>query len=303
MKLWKENSPATVASCGTLESIAAIDSTAMELLPMPPPAYHFLSSEAALNIALYNAHLGCTMALLSVTDPDPAIRELEAYNLVYQNIRIAAGLLEGCKGQCDGFYKPCDAISLGITAPLYQGARRCFSLAWQRHTIDLLRSIGREGLSDGLTLANTLEMMCQLEAKMLPDILDYEGNISGSSYLGPLCDRVVPLLLPRGVDGQLVAVYLRYRNTTGAGNELAIQVVAKATWKEDIIGSVKSMKLDVYDPAVTEGLRRQYSPQALDLFDSWRQKVRSGWHGYLGAEVQEGFLLRKKRSSNTGIRD
>ena len=284
MLLWKANSPATFASCDGLNSIKVLNSTAIVSLPMPPPACYFLSSEAALNIAMYNGYLGCALAMIGTTDQDPAARELEAFYLVYQNFCIAAGLIE--KHERFGSpYKPCDAISMGISIFLYHGARRCYSRAWQKWTIGALRSIGREGLSNGFTSANTLEIMCQLEAEM------HHGE--EGSCLGPIRERLIPLLLPRGDDDQLLAFYLRYGNTEVDGDERAMQVVARATWKQEVNGTLKSLKLDVYERAIAGESYLPDRPQALELFSSWRQEVEKGWYGYLATEIQEGFLQKQ----------
>ena len=216
---------------------------------MPPPACHFLSSETALNVVMYNAYLGCALAMISTTDHDPATRELEAFNLVYQTLCIVAGLIERQNEQSRSPYKPCDAISVGIAIFLYHGARRCFSLAWQEWTIAALRLIGREGLSNGFTSANALQIMCQLEARMRQDHTGQLSNVGVDSYLGSIRDRLIPLLMPRGDDDQLLAFYLRYGSTELDGDERVIQVVARATWKQDIVGTIESLQLDIYDPA------------------------------------------------------
>jgi hypothetical protein len=52
--LWKANSPATYTTCSGLASIEGLDFSAMELLPIPPPAYSFLSNEAALTVGMFN---------------------------------------------------------------------------------------------------------------------------------------------------------------------------------------------------------------------------------------------------------
>jgi len=50
------------------------------------------------------------------------------------------------------------------------------------------------------------------------------------------------------------------------------------------------LKLDVYDAVLTGYPVLPNRPNCLDLFHSWRDAVESGWHGYLGTEIQEGFL-------------
>ncbi|TVY39622.1 Transcriptional regulatory protein [Lachnellula subtilissima] len=269
---------------------AKLDATPMELLPIPPYGAHFSSTDAALNVVMYNAYLGCAVAMIGTNDPDPAARELEAFKLVYETLRIAAGLIEKHK---ESLYKPCDAISVGISTYLFHSARRCFSSTWQKWTIAALRSIGREGLSNGFTLANTLETMCELEAQMRHDNVTRSCNMAAKSPLGPINSRLIPLLLPHEEGSQLLAFYLRYGNTENDRDEQGVQVVAKATWTEDISGTVKSIKLDMYESAAAGDLGVTNRPQAVELFHSWRNEVERGWHGYLTKEVQEGFLQRE----------
>ncbi|TVY14816.1 Transcriptional regulatory protein moc3 [Lachnellula arida] len=289
MQLWKANSPATFASFDDQDS-AEVDAAPMESFPIPPYASHFSSTDAALNVVMYNAYLGCAVAMIGTNDPDPASRELEAFKLVYETLRITAGLIEKHK---ESLYKPCDAISVGISTYLYHSARRCFSSAWQEWTIAALRSIGREGLSNGFTLANTLETMCELEARIRHDNVTPSCNVAVKSPLGPINGRLIPLLLPHEEGSQLLAFYLRYGNTEYDRNEQAVQVVAKATWTEDISGTVKSMNLEGYESAAAGDLDVTTRPQAVELFHSWRNEVEKGWHGYLTKEVQEGFLQKE----------
>ncbi|TVY89708.1 Transcriptional regulatory protein [Lachnellula willkommii] len=283
------NSPATFASFDGQDS-AEVDATPMESLPIPPYPAHLSSTDAALNIVMYNAYLGCAVAMIGTNDPDPAARELEAFKLVYETLRIAAGLIEKHK---ESLYKPCDAISVGISTYLYHSVRRCFSSAWQEWTIAALRSIGREGLSNGFTLANTLETMCELEARIRHDNVTPSCNVVVKSPLGPINGRLIPLLLPHEENSQLLAFYLRYGNTEYDHDEQAVQVVAKATWTEDISGTVKSMNLEAYKSTAAGDLGVTTRPQAVELFHSWRNEVEKGWHGYLTKEVQEGFLQKE----------
>lgn len=110
------------------------------------------------------------------------------------------------------------------------------------------------------------------------------------SELGSIRDRLIPLLMPRGDDDLLLAFYLRYGDREVVGDEEVVQVIAKATWKEDNVGTILSLKLDVYDAVIAGYPVLPNRPQCLDLFHSWRDAVESGWHGYLGTEIQEGFL-------------
>jgi hypothetical protein len=236
---------------------------------------------------MYNTYLGCAVVMISATEEDPTERDLEGFNFAYQTLCIAAGLMERKKyhEQIISPYKPCDAISIGISIFIFQGACRCFSLAWRNWTIDALRSIGREGLSNGFTWANTIEILGKLEtgnnAYQLSDVALH-------SALGSLRYRIIPLLMPRGDDDQHVAFYFRERPDDDGKS--TVQVSARATWKEDPDGSIVTCKLDVYDPVFSDFPILQDKPRALDLFSSWRRAVEHGWHGFLGSDIQAGFL-------------
>jgi len=289
MVLWKATSPATFEECKGLESLNASDPAAVAFLPIPPPPYYFSSNEAALNVAMYNGYVGCAVALMSTMDLDPAARELETFNLAYQNMSIAAGLIKKHKDSddSDGLYKPCDAISMGITGFLYHAVRRCFSPAWQRWTISALREIGREGLSNGATLANTVEIMCKLEAKTRQEATGDFSAFEANTYIGPVRDRLIPLLMPRGdEDDHHLAFYLKHQDQDFEELDATISVVAKATWKEDSSGKIKSLTLEEFE----EDSDRSSKPQGPDLFHPWRRTVERGWHGYLSDSIQERFL-------------
>ncbi|TVY81661.1 Transcriptional regulatory protein moc3 [Lachnellula suecica] len=311
MQLWKRSSPATFASCESIDTFLELESMPVDLLTIPPPACHFSSTDAALNIAMFNAYLGCAISMICTTENNSVDREHEAFKLAYQSLCIAAGLIERHK---ESLYKPCDAISMGISVVLYHGARRCYSAPWQEWTVSALRSIGREGLSNGFTSANTLETMFQLEEKMRGNRYTQQSITGADSPLGPIRDRLIPLLLPRGEDEQLLVFYLRYGNIEADGDERAIQAVAKATnseeevrcgfsntnddhlkWREDAIGTISSRILDVYDPSLAAelGVPPTEGREVLQLFSTWRQEVETGWHGYLGKEVQDGWLKRE----------
>jgi hypothetical protein len=101
------------------------------------------------------------------------------------------------------------------------------------------------------------------------------------------------MLMPHGEEDHILAFFLRYGSTEAQGDEQTVQVVAKATWKEDATGAMDSFNLDVCDTVFSKLSTVEEMPDALELFRSWRQEVEKGWHGYLAREVQEGFLLRE----------
>lgn len=288
---WRANSPATFASSDMVE---LFDSIPLDMRPFPPLACRFSTNEMALNMLMYNTFVGCSLAMIATTDVDPAPRELESMSLVYQSLCITAGLIETQNDQSENRDKPCDAISMGISVYIYQIARRCFSQAWQQWMIATLRLIGPEGLSNGFTSANTLEIMFQLEAKLQLHTTEPRTDVKYSP-LGCIRERLIPLLLPPGNDGQQLAFYLRYGNKEVDSGEWAIQVVAKATWKQDILGKMESLQLDVYEAVPGYGVLPD-RPQALALFHSWRGEVNKGWHGYLPKDVQDGFLRMEEVS-------
>lgn len=289
---WRANSPATFACSDMVE---LFDSIPLDMRPLPPIACRFSTNEMALNMLMYNTFVGCSLAMIATTDVDPAPRELESMSLVYQSLCITAGLVESRNDQSENRDKPCDAIRMGISVYIYQIARRCFSQVWQQWMIATLRLIGPEGLSNGFTSANTLEIMFQLEANIRLYTTEQRTNVEYSP-LGCIRDRLIPLLLPPGNDGQQLAFYLRYGNEEVDSGERAIQVAAKATWKQDILGKMESLELDVYETGISGYRVLPDRPQALALFHSWRGEVDKGWHGYLPKDVQDGFLRMEEVS-------
>jgi hypothetical protein len=300
MQLWKANSPATFEGYDdSYFNFEAKELSDLEGLPVPPLPLHISSIEAALSIAMFNGYLGCAVAMICTTDQDPAARELECYNIVYKNMRIAAGLIEKhSKWRTIGNpYKPCDALSIGIALYLYHAGRRCFSSEWQKWTIGALRAIGREGLSNGYSNANALDIMCDLETRLKRGVSEGMMNASESPGLGALRERLVPLLMPRGEDDQCLAFYLRYGSNDFDADENAIRIVARATWIEDVRGQMEDLKIDIYESVIEGEPLVQDRPQALDLFNHWRETVEHGWHGYLAPDVGQGLLQEQEAMS------
>jgi hypothetical protein len=279
IRMWKTNSPVTFARCGALNTLEAYDSMPMELRLIPPPAVEFQFNETALNIAMYNAYLGRTVVMTSATEEDLTAWDFEASNLFYQTFCIAAGLIEREKYHERSInpYRPCDAVSIGISIFIFQGASRCFSMAWRNWTVDALRVIGREGLSNGFTWANTIEIMSKLETGNAGQISD----AAVYSALGSLRYRLIPLLMPRGDDDKHVAFYFRERPEPDVAKNY-VHVSAKAMWTENTFdGSVDFFKLEVYDMVLSGFLILPNKPEDLELLSSWRQLVQNGWHRYL----------------------
>ena len=151
--------------------------------------------------------------------------------------------------------------------------------------MEALRAIGREGLSNGFTWANTIAIMDRLETGNADEL----SNVTIQSALGSLRYRVIPLLMPRGDNEYHVAFYFRERPDIEVVDD-AVHVSAKAMWTENLDGSINSLKLEVYDPVFSGFPIIREKPEALDLFSSWRQAVAHGWHGYLGTDIQEELL-------------
>ena len=277
MLLWKATSPATFASYPHLEGVHASSITDFDTLPMPPQPLRLTSSEAAVNIVMFNGYLACALAMISTTDEDPIAREIEAFNLVYQNLCISAGLVDYDNGKAPSRYKPCDALDTGISAYLYHGARLCFSSDWQKWTISTLHSIGREGLSNAHASANTLEIMYQIATTSL------ERSISPAKpKLGSIRERLFPLLMPRGEDGQFRAYFHRYGATEADSGEGIVRIVGRATWKQDESGTMQGLEVDPYrstDARAMPSLPDEIS--TMNVLSSWRQTVEHGWHGFL----------------------
>ena len=277
MLLWKASSPQTFASCvSDLDSQRASTIEEVDLLPMPPQPLSFTSAEAAVNIVMYNGFLGCALAMLSTTDPDPLVREIESFNSVYQNLRICSGLLYKCEGQeTDEYaYRPCDSLDMGISMFLYHGARRSFSTDWQEWTITALHSIGREGLSNAHAFANTLEIMAPLESVSPQNILSKNSMSATKSPLGHICDRLIPVVIPKGEEGGYLAYFLRYGATEEDNDESLIRIVGLASWRQDDEGNVLGLGID---PAV-RGITSQDEQGNMHTIEAWREKVEVGWH-------------------------
>jgi hypothetical protein len=301
MLLWKANSPAIFACCDGLDAIKALDFTAMERLPMPPPALYFSSSRAAQAVAIYNGYLGSALEMISRTDQDPDTRDLENFHLVYQNLCIAAGLLEKHQQKSGSVQQTSNAISTGLSMMLYHGARRCFSLTWQKWAISALRANGGDGFYNAFTAANTLDIMALLEVMTHDSNAKKMFNVGKVSYLGPIHDRIIPVLMPRSdeclADNEVVAFYLQYGHTELDGDQRVIQVVARITWKQDAAGTMTGRKLDVYDsPLVAGDFRLPDWPEVLELFHCWRQAVGNGWHGFLETGARDGYAKLWKAS-------
>ena len=268
MLLWKTNSPATFAGYPDLNIDRPTGMKDFYGLPIPPEPLTISSNEAALNIVMYNGYLGCALAMIAATDEDPTAREIEIFRLAYQTMRICVGLINGS-------YKPVEALNMGVSIFLYHGVRRCFSKEWQDWSLAALRALPHEGLSSGLAFANTLDIMKQVQQAQMDEGRSPRFTDQHLSPLGCLCERLVPMLMPRSDDGSFTAFYLRYGASMDDSDERTVRILAKATWKQDGKGAVRSLKLENYD------LTKSNTLDSTTMFAPWRQSVEHGWHGFL----------------------
>lgn len=282
MLLWKATSPATFMSYPVAHYASSLAEFAK--LPMPPEPLKFISSEAAINAIMFNGYMGCTLAMISTTDEDPISREMEAFNLAYENICISAGLIHEDNERSSNNYMACDTLDMGISVFLYHGVRRCFSVEWQQWCLSALRVIGREGLSNAHALANTLEIMSLMEPN-LPQNQWIDGSVHlEKSPLGSIRDRLIPLLMPPVNNNEFLAYFLRYGITEEYSDERHIRIVGRATWQQDDSGVIQSIEVNTYDSSDKRANALPDESGNMTIFASWRQSVEQGWHGFLSAD-------------------
>jgi hypothetical protein len=281
MMMWKATSPATFGSCPGLEHIQASSFEELHAFPIPPRHIQLTSIEAAVNIILFNACLGCALSMITTTDLDPTAREVEAFNLAYRNICISASLIYKDSERRPSNYNPCDTIDLGISIFLYHGARRCFSMEWLQWTMEALRSIGREGLCNAYAAANTIEIMRVIDTAEKPHQLSFQCSNTQAAPLGWLHDRIIPLLMPRREDSRYLAYYLRYGATESDNSERTIRIVGQATWTQNESGTIKSVGVETYHSTDARAFSLSGESGTNKIFSSWREMVKDGWHGFL----------------------
>jgi hypothetical protein len=237
---WKTTSRAIYAAFSNSDKNHADLSVDFPTLTLPPEPLYCVWTVGAIHLLVFNAYLSGVLARVAATDEEPINREIEVFNVVYQSLRIAAGLMKRAIRSTDD-YKFSDSLNIGVSALLFHSARLCFSVDWQLWTIAALHSIRREGLCDAHAFANTLEILCRLEQSS-----SYRDSSDHISPLGPICDRIVPVLMPREGTGKLSAQFLRYRGTKG---ERELYIVARATWKRTESGDMQDLELHTYDSA------------------------------------------------------
>ncbi|KAJ4865503.1 fungal specific transcription factor domain-containing protein [Trichoderma breve] len=233
---WRANSTLTIEGCSESLAILPDCDEPLDDLPIPPEPLFFQSSYAALSAALYNNYMACSFSMLS-NGHDLDRNALCAFHYVYQNLRIAEGLAVATLQDSEN-------IDINISLLLYLSFRRCYSREWQTWTIQKLRQCGQQGLLDGSAFANTLENIYHLQLRA-----ELQSNYAlKSAYhtTGPLHSRILPLLQPKDERDRWIAYYLR--PTASLGHEdVALCVIARATWGQDKRGDMFSVQFDFYD--------------------------------------------------------
>ncbi|RFU74714.1 hypothetical protein TARUN_7526, partial [Trichoderma arundinaceum] len=241
---WRDNSPLTFESCYESLTVLPECNETLDALPIPPKPLSFQSALAALNAALYNNYMACSFSMLS-NDSNFDHNALCTFHFVYQNLRIAEGLTAASNVLDRQILN--EDIDISISLLLYLGFRRCYSRAWQKWTIQILRQCGRQGLLDGSAFANTLDNLCllQLRAELQSSSPRHKCTLAPSTCdIGLLHERILPLLQPRDDSDNLVAYYLRHDTVTPGQKDIMLHIIARATWKQDEHGNIISVNFD-----------------------------------------------------------
>lgn len=209
-------------------------------LPIPPRPQYFPSVNAAVTAALYNCFMAHTMWLLSIigstkTGHSP---ELSAYLYVYQNIRIAEGLLHNIRDDKveEDQYFPSEAANIGLLPILYLSAQCCYSATWQQWIVDQLRYIHHEGIFNGEAFATCLDTLRSYQNTPGNNSLsDSQEDVWQSrSPLGPPVSRIIPSLIPDPKGEEFLAYYLQVAesyNDTSNARKLTLEVIGRGSWR------------------------------------------------------------------------
>jgi len=295
LQQWSIDSTATFGNCSERilsDPFAGLEGQPASSFPIPPEPLHFNSTEAAINVALFNNYMACTMSMLACST-GLSRYESDVFRPVYQNLRIAAGLYPDNATLVTSAV-PREAFDVSLSLLLYLGFRRCYSTSWQNWTICKLRQCGRQGLLDGHAFANALENLGNLQLRANIRSAATKSAPEPHGLLGSLQSRIIPLLLPRGEDGRLSAFYLQPEGGHFAGqHDIALQVIAKAIWEQDDVGCMINVKFDFYDcPGKSDtnhfarhDLQSASStpPYIIDPVDEHfpcRHSVELGWHSF-----------------------
>ena len=297
--LWRQGAVDTFAcyediapfSAGVISDIPA-SAALIRDLSIPPIVMQLPTLETAVTIAYYNCYLACTLSMLASTESTPElrdVRELEAFALTYNNLRLATSVINRMPPSNPSLpflSSPsanwCTNLDPNISIPLFLGARRCFAYPWLDWTISTLRALGRTGLCNGLALANCLTILVQVDEHNN----DYISNPlfdTEISPLGRLCDRTIPLLMPTfSEDDKYEAFYLRHGGVFSG-------VLARVTWRQGSNGLAEDCKIDWFDgKEAKHGIEKVNDQQhVLTQFSNplreWKQSLEAGWHTFVKA--------------------
>jgi hypothetical protein len=209
------------------------------------------------------------MWLFSITTNTNHPCEISAYLYVYQNLRIAEGLLSGNpKRKVDEErYFPCEALNIGLSSILYLTAQCCYSPTWQQWIVDKLRYIGQEGLFNSLALATCLDMLKAYQHTQKKNVLsDKEDAWQSQSPLGPPISRTIPTVIPEPDGKRFTAYYMQippgYYSPSRFQN-LSLEVVGRASWRvEDSDSSEQKRSVDIHTSHLS---KKQISDLSLDI--------------------------------------
>lgn len=240
----------------------------LEELPMPPRPQYFPSVETAITVALYNCFVAHTMWLFSITTDTSHPCEISAYLYVYQNLRIAEGLLSGNpKRKDEERYFPSESLNIGLSSILYLTAQCCYGPTWQQWIVDKLRYIGQEGLFNSVALATCLDMLKSYQHTQKKNVLSNKGDAwQSQSPLGPPISRTIPTVIPEPDGKRFTAYYMQippgYHSPSGFQN-LSLEVVGRASWRvEDSDSSEQKRSVDIHTSHLG---KKQISDLSLDL--------------------------------------
>ena len=240
LRRWRNMSGDLFEDCDEepiMPSLPSSSWASLDELSIPPRPQYFSSVETAVTVALYNCFMAHTMWLLSITTNTSHPCETLAYSYVYQNIRIAEGLLSSSPNRKvdEERYFPSEALNIGLAPILYLSAQCCYSPAWQQWIVDKLRYIGQEGLFNSEAFATCLSILTSYQKTEKTNVLgDKDDAWQSKSPLGPPVSRVIPTLLPDPDGKQFTGYYMRHprgRHNPSTFTNPSLEVVGRATWR------------------------------------------------------------------------
>lgn len=256
LRRWREASERLFEECDDEPIIPSVPSSSwasLDELPIPPRPQYFSTVGTAITVGLYNCFMAHTMWLLSITTSASHPCEISAYLYVYQNMRIAEGLLSGNLKTRIGEerYFPAESLNFGLAPILYLTAQCCYSPAWQQWIVDKLRYIGQEGLFNSEALATCLDLLKSYQHTEKYDILSDGDNAWRSrSPLGCPALRIIPTLVPDPDGKQFTAYYMQLsqgRYNPSKSPKSLLEVRGRATWiVEDCDSAEQKRSIDIH---------------------------------------------------------